>query len=80
MNLVYKAKYEVGSKVLIAGRSALESFMTNWKYHNKLKPDQLEFAETMALVKSVGFYHGGDVLYTLEGVPGIWHEVCLSAA
>jgi hypothetical protein len=25
----------------------------------------------------VGFYHGGDVLYTLDGIPGLWHEQCL---
>jgi hypothetical protein len=30
-------------------------------------------------IKSVGFYHGGDVLYEIEGVPGIWHERCLEA-
>jgi alkylation response protein AidB-like acyl-CoA dehydrogenase len=24
-------------------------------------------------------YLGGDVLYVLDGVPGIWHEVCLLA-
>ena len=28
----------------------------------------------------VGFYHGGDALYELEGVPGVWHEVCLRKA
>jgi hypothetical protein len=27
---------------------------------------------------SVGFYHGGDVLYVLEGIPGVWHESCLT--
>jgi hypothetical protein len=30
-------------------------------------------------VRDVGFYHGGDVLYHLDGAPGIWHEVCLHA-
>jgi hypothetical protein len=29
-----------------------------------------------AKVKSIGYYHGGDVLYQLEGVPGIWQEQC----
>jgi hypothetical protein len=28
-------------------------------------------------VQEVGFYHGGDVLYQLRGVPGTWHECCL---
>jgi hypothetical protein len=26
---------------------------------------------------AAGYYHGGDVLYTLTGVRGIWHEQCL---
>ena len=24
-----------------------------------------------------GFYHGGDELYKLKGMPGVWHEQCL---
>ena len=32
------------------------------------------------LDERVGYYHGGDVLYELEGVPGVWHEVCLRKA
>jgi hypothetical protein len=28
-------------------------------------------------VKEVSFYHGGDQLYILENLPGIWHEQCL---
>lgn len=27
---------------------------------------------------SVTFYHGGDELYELKGVPGLWHEACLT--
>jgi hypothetical protein len=37
----------------------------------------LKFADKIAKVKSVGFYHGGDELYELEGVLGTWHEQCL---
>jgi hypothetical protein len=40
---------------------------------------QLEYAGRIAEVESVGFYHGGDELYKLQGLPGIWHEVCLEA-
>lgn len=29
--------------------------------------------------QTVGFYHGGDELYGLEGVPGLWHKQCLTA-
>jgi hypothetical protein len=28
-------------------------------------------------VVDVGFYHGGDELYHVECMPGIWHESCL---
>ena len=50
-----------------------------WKSQHNLKPEQLGFADEIASVSSVGFYHGGDELYELEGVPGLWHEACLRA-
>jgi len=28
----------------------------------------------------VDFFTGGDEIYTLQGIPGVWHEECLSAA
>ena len=37
----------------------------------------MPFAGKAARVADVGFYHGGDVLYGLEGIPGTWHEACL---
>jgi len=58
----------------------LEDFARNWKYHHKLQPEQMKYAGIQATVKSVGFYHGGDQLYVLEYVPGIWHEICLESA
>lgn len=61
----------------IAPRPELDTFLRTWKYHNKLKPEQLGYAGQIAEVQSVGFYHGGDELYTLKGIPGIWHEECL---
>jgi hypothetical protein len=33
----------------------------------------------VAKVKEVTFFHGGDEIYALEGIPGVWHEECLSA-
>lgn len=48
-----------------------------WKLHNKLNVDQLEYAGMVAVVAMVSMYFGGDMLYNLEGVPGIWHEQCL---
>jgi hypothetical protein len=73
----YNAEYPKGSRVRIASRPSLETFLGTWKYHNKLKPEQLEYAGRIAEVQSVGFYHGGDELYTLQGIPGVWHEQCL---
>jgi len=43
-------------------------------------PEQLNYAGHVAEVEQVSFYHGGDVLYKLRGVSGIWHEQCLSPA
>jgi hypothetical protein len=77
---VYKAAFPEGSKVRVADRVFLERFMSEWKYHHKLQPEQLAHADEVAVVEKIGFYHGGDVLYNLKGVPGIWHEECLRAA
>src|ERR1043165_8668642 len=74
----YEADYPEGSVVKIAPRSELERFMREWKWHNKLQSEQLEYAGQEAIVGSVGFYHGGDELYTLDGIPGVWHEECLT--
>lgn len=46
-------------------------------YHNKLTDEQMPFAGCVPRVAKVGYYHGGDPLYELEGLPGVWHEVCL---
>lgn len=74
----YRAQYAVGSRVRIQARDALDRFAREWKFHDPLRAEQLPFADTEAEVKDVGFYHGGDRLYQLEGVPGVWHEQCLS--
>jgi hypothetical protein len=76
---LYNEDFAVGSYVRIADRQVLQRFFDTWKYHHKLESAQLEYASRIAKVESVGFYHGGDVLYDLEGVPGIWHEQLLSA-
>jgi len=73
----YNPEYPEGTKVKVASRDFLTNFMHTWKYHNKLQPNQLEYAGMVAEVESVGFYHGGDELYKLKGLPGIWHETCL---
>ena len=58
----------------------LEAFARDWNYHHKLRPEQMEYAGTTAIVEEVSFYHGGDQLYVLAGVPGIWNEPCLRSA
>jgi hypothetical protein len=73
----YRETFPKGSEVRIANREFLDDFRRAWKYHNKLQDEQLPYADKIATVNSVGYYHGGDVLYELEGVPGIWHEACL---
>jgi hypothetical protein len=74
------AEFEVGSEVRVAGRAFLEEFLEAGQYHHDLEPEQLEYADRTAKVKAVEFFTGGDEIYTLEGIPGVWHEECLSAA
>jgi len=73
------AEFEIGSEVRIADRAFIESFLEEGPYHYALEPEPLEFAGRVAKVKSVEFFHGGDEIYTLEGISGVWHEECLSA-
>jgi hypothetical protein len=76
----YVPLYEVGSNVEIADSRSLVEFAQTWRFHNPLREEQFAYAGKVVRVRSVGFYHGGDVLYELEGVPGVWHEVCLRKA
>lgn len=75
----YKEAFPAGTKVRVADLPFLELFMKEWKYHHKLAPDQLAYANREAKVKGAAFYHGGDPVYTLEGIPGLWLEPCLRA-
>lgn len=75
----YEPEYPGGTLVVIADRATLERFLTEWRRHNELQAEQLPFAGRRARVQSVSFYHGGDELYVLDGVPGVWHEQCLRA-
>jgi hypothetical protein len=77
MNELYIATFPEGTRVRVISRTALERFAHEWKYHHKLLPEQMEFAGATATVKKVSLYHGGDQLYVLEKVPGIWNEPCL---
>ena len=61
----------------IVDRVRLEEFKRIWRYHHPLADEQMPYSGSTAHVDSVSFYHGGDELYTLYGIPGIWHESCL---
>jgi RNAse (barnase) inhibitor barstar len=78
INGPYKADFPVGTTVSIASRPALEAFMSDWKWHHPLQSEQLAFANQVATVAEVYYYHGADELYALSDVPGLWHEVCLA--
>lgn len=73
----YKEAFPEGTAVRIADHAFLEQFMKTWKYHHKLQADQLAYADRVATVEKVGFYHGGDPVYNLSNVPGLWLEQCL---
>jgi hypothetical protein len=76
----YNAEFPPGTHVQIADRGHLEEFKRTWRLHNPLTGEQLSFASNLGVVTSVGFYHGGDELYIIEGIPGVWHEACLLRA
>jgi hypothetical protein len=76
----YQARFPIGSKVRVVGQARLEEFQRTWSFHNKLTVEQLQFAGKESKVVSVGYYHGGDVLYRLDAMPGVWHEECLLPA
>lgn len=75
----YEPEFPVGTRVRIVELEALEQFQQEWKWHHPVRDEQLSFAGHEAHVASVAFYHGGDELYELKGVPGIWHEACLTS-
>lgn len=76
----YKEAFPTGTKVRIADRDFLEAFKATWRYHHKLQPNQLSYAGRTTTVVRVGFYHGGDPIYTLADIPGLWLEQCLCKA
>jgi hypothetical protein len=75
----YDAAFPVGTPVQVVTDPELREFRASWKWHHKLSDDQMAFAGREAKVMRVGYYHGGDPLYELTNVPGLWHEVCLRA-
>lgn len=78
MTVPYESRFEVGDEVRIGSAELLGRFAEEWRYHNPLTTEQLRFAGRTARVRDVGYYHGGDPLYVLDGVPGVWHDECLT--
>ena len=75
----YREAFRVGDRVRVASRATLVRFRDEWQLHTPLTDEQLGFADRPAVVREVGFYHGGDALYVLQNLPGMWHEPCLVA-
>lgn len=73
----YQERWPVGSRVRVVSRELLDGFSRTWHYHHALRPEQLPFAGRDTTVRGVGYYHGGDVLYELDAVPGLWLEQCV---
>jgi hypothetical protein len=74
----YKENFPENSFVRIKSCDELQKFMRPaWKYHHPVSQAQLKYADAIARVAGIAFYHGGDPLYTLDAVPGLWHEECL---
>jgi len=57
-----------------ASSPKLEKFVDEWKRHHPLQLAQPAFADAVAEVVDVAYYHGGNELYALDGIPGLWHE------
>ena len=66
----YKARFPSGCVVQVADEDALRHFKSTWKYHHPLGESQLQFAGLITAVCGIGYYHGGDVLYTLRDTGG----------
>lgn len=76
----YEAAFREGDRVRIQERAFLERFRREWRWHDPLQPEQVEWAGRATAVRRIGWYHGGDVVYELLDAPGTWHEACLIAA
>jgi len=76
---LYVSEFPQGTRVRVAGLKLLEDFRRSWRFHNPLQAEQLAFAGRKTTIKTVAFYHGGDELYLLSGIPGLWHEACLES-
>jgi len=70
----YHPIFKKGDKIKINDKDYLLNFQRTWKYHHNITDDQIKYAERLAAVKDVYIYHGGEVMYALKSIPGIWLE------
>jgi len=75
-----KEQFPVGTKVQVKDEGSLRQFQERCKSRRPISLEQIETAGQVDVVTNVGFYRGGDVLYKLQRLPGIWHEECLEPA
>lgn len=74
----YCAKFPVGARVRVASESELRQFQRYWHWHHPVLDEQIRFAGRSSVVTHVGFYHGGEPLYSLaDTAEYLWHEACL---
>jgi hypothetical protein len=73
----YHEAFRVGEKIRIKSKEYLLNFKKSWKYHNNITNDQIEYGGQEVYVDRIGAYHGGNLLYELKDVPGVWHEQLL---
>ena len=73
----YRERFPIGTRVRVAAREMLDRFRARRGNGKRLRPKQLSLAGQSGRVREVGFLHRGDVLYTLDGIPGVWPEECL---
>ena len=76
---VWKPQFEAGDDVEIVDRETLEELRDHWKYVARPTEDQMRYAGLKTKVKRPTFYHGGYVLYELEGAPGSWLSPTIKA-
>jgi len=74
----YNERFPIACPVEVADADTLNNFKAAWKYHHPLDAEQLHFAGLITTVSSIGYYHGGDVVYQLRDTgPYTWHDACL---
>jgi hypothetical protein len=74
----YQPRFPPGVQVRVVDEPTLSRFKAEWHWNYPLQEQQLRFAGLRTKVAKVGYYHGGDALYTLDDTGDyVWHEACL---